>query len=390
MTIHQQQAWVPVAIEAEQSVLGAVLLNNDVLVKVSMVLEPQHFFDPFHRTIFEVTTTLTAMGKVASIRTVPSFLPDRVDNLDITTKAYLARLVVEAVPPQIAFEYAKHVREMSDRRRIAEIAQQMAPDAATDAGQLAAEAIEALDTIVTSGASGGLPAASMAEVMARSVEKVAMAYQNDGRIVGVPTGLRDIDSKTGGLAPGNLVVLAGRPGMGKSAVILNWMRQAARKGYRSLFFSKEMSAEELGERMISDTIFDTPITRLPYTSLRTGNFHEKLFDYVREAAEANSELPIDVEEQPGLTMSQIATRARRYKRKHGRLDLVAIDHLGLVKPTVRYQGNRNNEITEITGAAKALAKELDCVVVLLSQLSRQVESREDKRPMLADLRDSGS
>jgi replicative DNA helicase len=178
--------------------------------------------------------------------------------------------------------------------------------------------------------------------------------------------------------------------MGKSAMLLAMLRQAGIRDFRSLVFSKEMPATELGERMISDYIFDLPITHVPYSNLRTGSFHEQMFEYVREAATVCSKLPIDVEEQSNLTMSQILTRARRYKRRHGRLDILAIDHLGLIQASDRYRGNRVNEIGEITAAAKAAAKELDCVVVLLSQLSRKVEERADKRPILADLRDSGS
>jgi replicative DNA helicase len=230
----------------------------------------------------------------------------------------------------------------------------------------------------------------MSQVMSRSVDKIAEAYRNDGRVIGVPTGLRDLDHKLGGLQRGNLVLLAGRPGMGKSAMLCAILRQAGLRDFRSLVFSKEMPATELGERMISDYIFDLPVTHLPYTNLRTGNFHELMFDHVREAAEATARLPIDVEEQSGLTMSQILTRARRYKRRHGRLDILAVDHLGLIQASDRYRGNRVNEIAEITAAAKAAAKELDCVFLLLSQLSRKVEERADKRPILADLRDSGS
>lgn len=385
------QTWVPVSIDAEQSVLGSLLQNNDIFGRLSSILDPGHFSEAIHTQIYEIVTTLIEAGKPAGILTVPSYLPALVEGTKVTTKAYMARLAAEAVPPAMALDLAKHVREMADRRRIAEIATQMAPDAATGAAQLAAEAIEALDTIVVSSASGALPAASMAEVMARSVDKVAKAYQNDSRIIGIPTGLKDLDAKTGGLARGNLIVLAGRPGMGKSAMLLCLLRQSAKRGYRSLCFSKEMSAEELGERMISDYIFDIPrITKLPYNFLRTGNFHIDMFDYVKEAAEANGQLPIDIEEQPGLTMSQIATRARRYKRRHGKLDILAIDHLDLIKPSGRYTGNKVYELGEITGAAKALAKELDCVLILLSQLSREVEKREDKRPILADLRSSGS
>jgi replicative DNA helicase len=392
MNIQQPtQQWVPISLDAEQAVLGSLLLNNDLFARISAILDPGHFSEPVHSQIFEIITALTNAGKPAGVLTVPSFMPRLIEGTRTSAKVYLARLAAEAIPANIAIDYAKHVREMADRRRIAEIAVQMAPDAATEAAHLAAEAIEALDTIVTSSVSGTLPAASMAEVMIRSVDKIAAAYANDSKIIGIPTGLKDLDAKTSGLHRGNLILLAGRPGMGKSAVILNWMRQAGKRGFRSLFFSKEMTAEELGERMISDYMFDIPrIAKVSYNNLRNGNFHEQMFDYVREAAEQCGPLPIDVEEQPGLTMSQIATRARRYKRKHGKLDILAIDHLGLIRASGRYQGNRVNEIMEITGAAKALAKELDCALIMLSQLSRDVEKREDKRPILSDLRDSGA
>jgi replicative DNA helicase len=385
------QKWDPVDISSEQAVLGSIMVSPETFAKVSTVLEAEHFFDDIHRQIYQIVSTLTEHGKLVSVLTVPAFLPPMIGETGVKTKVYMARLAAESVPPDIALGYAKHVREIALRRRIAEISIQMAPDAATDAAQLAAEAIDALDTIVASSASWALPAASMAQVMGRAVDKVAAAYANDSKIIGIPTGLRDLDHKMGGLQPETLVVLAGRPGMGKSAVLLNLMRQSAMKGYRSLCFSKEMSAEELGERMISDYIFDIPsITRMPYTNLRNGSFHENMFQYVKEAALEMGKLPIDVEEQPGLTMSQITTRARRYKRKHGRLDILAIDHLDLIKPSGRYQGNKVYELGEITAACKALAKEMKCCIVLLSQLSREVEKREDKRPILSDLRSSGS
>jgi replicative DNA helicase len=386
----QPQKWTPIALDVEQCVLGSIMTSTEALSKVSTVLESGHFFDPVHSQIYDIITTLNEAGKLVSVLTVPSFLPPVIPGTSTKTKVYMARLAAESVPPDIAVGYAKHIREMASRRRIAEIATQMAPDAATDAAQLASEAIEALDTVVSSSASWALPAVSMANVMTRSVDRIAHAYANDGKIIGIPTGLRDLDHKLGGLQRGNLVLLAGRPGMGKSAVLLCLLRQAGIRDFRSLVFSKEMPAIELGERMISDYIFDVPVTHVPYTNLRTGSFHENMFNYVRDAAEANAKLPIDVEEQSGLTMSQILTRARRYKRRHGRLDILAIDHLGLIQASDRYRGNRNNEIGEITSAAKAAAKELDCVVLLLSQLSRKVEERADKRPQLSDLRDSGS
>ena len=391
MNIHPNQAkWEPVDISSEQAVLGSCLAIPEAYTKVSTVLEAEHFYDPIHRQIYEIITTLAEHGKLVSVLTVPAFMPPMIGDTKVKTKVYMARLAAESVPPEMALQYARHIREIANRRRIAEIATQMAPDAATEAAKLASEAIEALDTVVASSSSWALPAVSMAHVMTSSVDRIAKAYANEGKIIGIPTGLRDLDHKMGGLQRGNLVLLAGRPGMGKSAMLLNLLRQSAKRDYRSLVFSKEMPASELGDRMISDYIFDLQHAKVPYNHLRTGNFHEQMFQYVREAAEANAKLPIDVEEQSGLTMSQILTRARRYKRRHGRLDIIAVDHLGLIQASDRYRGNRVNEIGEITAAAKAAAKELDCTFLLLSQLSRKVEERVDKRPQLADLRDSGS
>jgi replicative DNA helicase len=389
-----QQKWQPIAIEVEQAVLGTIMVSPEALGKVSSVLEAEHFYDPFHAQIYQIVATLAEAGKLVSVLTVPSFLLPEVPGTKVKTKTYMARCAAESVPPDMAVEYAKHLKELARRRRIGEIAVQMAPDEATDASRLAAEAIEALDTVIAADASAALPAASMAQVMIRAVDKIAKAYQSDSRIIGIPTGLRDLDTKLGGLQPETLVVLAGRPGMGKSAFLLTLLRRSAEANYRSLCFSKEMSAEELGERVLSDYIFDLSgaagISRLPYNYLRNGNFHENMFQHITAMARRAAELPIDVEEQPGLTMAQIATRCRRYKRRHGRLDIVAIDHLDLIKPSGRYMGNKVYELGEITAACKALAKELKCVVVLLSQLSREVEKREDKRPVLADLRSSGS
>ncbi len=699
--------WNPYDIGTEQALLGALLVNNDAFTRVSDLLIPGDFYEGVHQTLFEVISGLIEHGKLASPLTVGAFVANYELIDGVTVKQYLARLAANACTIINAPDFAKVVRELSDRRRIMDIAIGMAPSEATQAHQLASDAIEALDVIVASGSSA-LPAVDMGTAMSRAVDGIAKAYQNETKIIGIPTGLKDIDSKMGGLSPGDLIVLAGRPGMGKlqplhspiltpsgwssmgemkigtrvisqdgtvvpvvavhphgeqdiyrvnfsdgrstlvglehlwevsskhwqkpriidtkeimrllsrvrykkwlhvplfsgdglndgvlpvppytmgawlgdgsvskgmitkdddylfdriraegyqvgppnrsraiygligdlrkagvanchsweknippayftaskvqrtelmnglldtdgtvepsgtlryctaskqlaidvqrlarslgavckiseritkhrlayvlsirhrdarqlitmprkaarlplryqydklglrivsvdrvgrekcqcitidhpsglyitddyivthnSAVLSCLLLHAARKGYRCMANSLEMSAEQLAERMISDTIFDFPGENVPYSALRTGNFHEKLFESIRDAALMNRALPIEIEEQPGLTMAQIATRARRLKRRGG-LDLLAIDHLDLVRPSGRYAGNKVYELGEITAACKALAKELKIPVILLCQLSRAVEQREDKRPMLADLRSSGS
>lgn len=385
----QQIPWTPVSLESEEDLLGALLLNSDAYSKVSDLLEPNHFSEPLLGHIYEIIGTLINAGKLANVITVQSYLPPMVEGTKTKTKQYLARLAANASTIINAPDYAKHIREMANRRRISEIARQMAPDAATEASQIASEAIEHLDAIITAAGSGSLPAVQMGTAMTRAIDGIAKAYQSESKIIGIPTGLKDLDAKMGGLCAGDLIVIGGRPGMGKSALLTALLRNAARKGYRCMANSLEMSAEQLAERMISDTLFDMSVDNVPYSALRTGNFHEKLFQYIRDAAEMNHALPITIEEQPYLTMSQIATRARRLKRRGG-LDLLAIDHLDLVKPSGRYAGNKVYELGEITAACKALAKELAIPVILLCQLSRDVEKREDKRPMLSDLRSSGS
>lgn len=380
--------WNPFDLGCEQALLGAILMNNDAFGRVSDLVVASDFYEGVHSKIFEAAAALIEHGKLASPLTIRAFLPDYELVEGVTVSAYLARLAASSVTIVNAPDFAKIVRELADRRRIGDIGLQMAPHEAADAVQTATAAIEQLDAIVTSG-STVLPAVNMDRAMSVAVDAIAKAYQGGSHLVGIPTGLKDLDHKTGGMSRGDLVVLAGRPGMGKSAALLTILRQAAKSDYRSMIASLEMSADSLGQRMISDALFDMPGDNVPYSSLRTGNFHERLFKSICDAAEMNCRLPIRIEEQPGLTMSQIATRARRMKRRDG-LDILAIDHLDLVKPSGRYMGNKVYELGEITASCKALAKELDIVVILLCQLSREVEKRDDKRPLLSDLRSSGS
>lgn len=382
-------AWQIHNIEAEQALIGAIFLNNDAFNFTSKHITAAHFYEPIHQSIYGLIETLIGAGKRADPIIVRSFLPNDEVAPGITTRQYLARLAAGATTIINAPDYARLIRELADRRRLAEIAYGLMPADASHPASLASDAITALDEVVAANSDTGAPALDMREAMARAVDAAATAYQNDGHIIGVPTTLRDLDTKLGGMSPGDFVVLAGRPGMGKSAMILTILRRAAEQGFRSLFTSLEMGDIALSHRMISDVIFDMPGDNLPYSFLRSGRFHEKMFDKVREASFQLENLPIRIEQQPGLTISQIAARARQRKRSKG-LDILAIDHLDLVKPSGRYVGNKVYELGEITAASKALAKELGIVVIMLCQLSRDVEKREDKRPQLADLRSSGS
>lgn len=390
MTKHQDPlGWQVHNIEAEQSLIGGVLLNNDAFPLAAKHITAEHFFEPIHQSIWGIVESLIGAGKRADPIIVPIFLPNAQIAPNITTKQYLARLASEATTIVNVPDYARVIRELADSRRLAEIAQGLTRQDAAPPASIAVEAIGALDSLVAAASDNSSPSLDMAGAVTRAIDAAAHAYQNDGKVLGIPTTLRDLDKKLSGMSRGDLVILAGRPGMGKSAMILTMLRREAERGYRSLFISLEMNDVSLTQRMISDVIFDTEGDNLPYASLRSGNFHEKLFEKVQDAGRWIATLPIRIEQQGGMTMSQIAARARQIKRKQG-LDILAIDHLDLVKPSGRYAGNKVYELGEITAAAKVLAKELDIVVVLLCQLSREVEKREDKRPQLADLRSSGS
>ncbi len=382
-------AWQIHNIEAEQALIGDIFINNTSFEFASKHITSEHFYEPIHQSIYGIIESLIGAGKIADPIIVRSFLPNDIIAPNLTTRQYMARLAAEATTIINVPDYARIIRELADRRRLAEIAYALMPADASHPAALATEAISALDTVVAASADTGAPSLDMAQAMDRAVVAAAEAYQNDGRIIGIPTTLRDLDHKLGGMSRGDFVVLGGRPGMGKSAAILTILRRAAEKNFRSMLVSLEMSDVPMSHRMISDVIFDMHGDNLPYSFIRSGRFHERMFEKIRDASMMLRELPIRIEQQPGLTVSQIAARARQMKRKRG-LDILAVDHLDLVRPSGRYAGNKVYELGEITAALKALAKELEIVVVLLCQLSREVEKREDKRPQLADLRSSGS
>lgn len=385
----QPVPWQVHNIEAEQALLGAVMVNNDAYEVATKFVQAEHFFEGIHQAIFGMMGQLIEQGKRADPIILKSFLSNDMLAPGMTVSVYLARLMAEATTVINARDYAITIRELADRRALAEVANGLVTSGAAHPASVASEAISALDMIVAANTESGAPSLTMAQAMTRALEASATAYQNDGAIVGIPTTLHDLDHKTGGMSRGDLVVLGGRPGMGKSAMILTMLRREAKMGYRSMLVSLEMSDVPMSHRMISDHIFDLPGDNVPYVNLRNGRFHERMFEIIKFAAEQLSTLPIKIEQQPGLTVSQIGARARQMKRKEG-LDVLAIDHLDLIKASGRYAGNKVYELGEITASLKALAKELDIVVVLLAQLSRNVESRDDKRPMLADLRSSGS
>ena len=393
----------PHNIEAEQSLLGAILVNNDAFYRVSDFLEPRHFFEPIHQTIYETAGSLIRMGKVATPVTLKTFLPADADIGGMTVGQYLARLAAEATTIINAQDYGRTVYDLSLRRDLIHIGEDMvnvAYDAPVDFAPRAQieDAERRLYELAEVGRYGG-GFQKFETALTTAIDMAARAYQREGKLSGLATGLKDLDGKMGGLQSSDLIIVAGRPGMGKTALATNiaynvaraWRGEVRADGHIDTvnggiagFFSLEMSAEQLATRIIAEQ------SGIPSSTIRRGGISERDFEKIKDVAIELQHLPFFIDETGGLTVAQLAARARRLKRQKG-LDLVVIDYIQLLQgSTRRAMEGRVQEVTEITTSLKALAKELNVPILALSQLSRQVENRDDKRPQLSDLRESGS
>lgn len=393
----------PHNVEAEQALLGAILVNNEAFYRVSDFLEPRHLFEPVHQRIFELAGDLIRAGKIATPVTLKTFLPADFDVAGLSLNQYLARLAAEATTIINAEDYGRTIYDLSMRRDLITIGEDMvnlAYDAPVDSTPLShiEDAERKLYQIAETGRyDSGFQ--RFAQALTTAVDMAAQAYQRDGGLSGLATGLSDLDARMGGLQPSDLIILAGRPGMGKTALATNVAYNVARAwdgavrpdGHMATvnggivgFFSLEMSAEQLATRIIAEQ------TEIPSNKIRRGAIDEADFEKIKDVSIELQNLPFYVDETGGLSIGQLAARARRLKRQRG-LDLLVIDYLQLlVGSSRRASEGRVHEITEITTRLKALAKELNIPILALSQLSRQVEARDDKRPQLSDLRESGS
>ena len=393
----------PHNIEVEQALLGAILVNNEAFYRVSDFLEPRHFFEPLHSKIYELAGSLVRQGKVASPVTLKTFLPADLDVAGLNASQYLARLAAEATTVINAEDYGRTIYDLAIRRDLILIGEDMvnvAYDAPVDLAPAAQieDAERKLYQIAETGKyDGGFQ--RFAQALTTAVDMAAHAYQRDGKLSGIATSLKDLDRMMGGLQKSDLVIVAGRPGMGKTALATNiayniaraWRgdvqadgRTATINGGIVGFFSLEMSAEQLATRIVSEQ------SEIPSYRIRRGEIDTTDFDRIVETAREIEALPLYIDETGGLSVAQLAARARRLKRQRG-LDLLVVDYIQLLQGSMRRAAEgRVQEVTEITTSLKALAKELSIPIVALSQLSRQVENREDKRPQLSDLRESGS
>ncbi|MEJ0094791.1 MAG: replicative DNA helicase [Methylocella sp.] len=391
----------PHNIEAEQALLGAILVNNDAFDRVSDFLKHEHFSEDVHRRIFDIAAQLIRAGKLASPITLKTFLGEH-DLGGVTVPQYLARLAAEATTVINAEQYGRTIHDLAVRRDLILIGEDIvnaaydAPVADSPREQIE-EAERKLYSIAELGRyEGGFQRFSDALTIA--VDMAAKAFERDGRLSGIATGLTDLDRYMGGLQASDLVIVAGRPGMGKTALATNIAFNIA-KAYEFRmrpdgvpettnggivgFFSLEMSAEQLATRVIAEQ------SGVASYKIRRGDITEIEFHRIAEAAREMQSIPFYIDQTGGLSIAQLTARARRLKRQRG-LDLLVVDYLQLLGGSKSRGDSRVQEVTEITTGLKALAKEMNVPVIALSQLSRQVESRDDKRPQLSDLRESGS
>ncbi len=394
---------VPHNIEAEQALLGAIMVNNEARDRVTSFLKPEHFYDPLHSRIYEVSDSLINAGKLVSPVTLKTYFENEEPLGDITVPQYLARLMAAATTVINAEEYGRTIYDLSTLRDLITIGSDMVNQAfiadvdLTPQDQIE-QAEQALYKLAESGKYGG-GFQPFKTALTDAIDMANAAFQRDGGLSGLSSGLRDLDEKLGGLQRSDLIILAGRPSMGKTSLATNIafaVAAAFRADHKSdgtrevldggvvAFFSLEMSSEQLATRILSEQ------SGVSSELIRRGKINEDQFGRMVEVAQELEGIPLYIDPTGGISIAQLAARARRIKRQHG-LDLIVVDYLQLLTGSSRRASEgRVQEVSEITTGLKALAKELDVPILALSQLSRQVEQRDDKRPQLADLRESGS
>ena len=384
---------LPNNIEAEQSVIGSILVSNDILDDVSPIINYTKFYDPIHQKIFLAIENLISKGMLANPITLKNYFENDKNLIELEGHEYLVKITKFSTSLRQAIEYAKIIYDMHVRRELIKISETTIDNASNKNIDLPGEKIiEDSEKLLFDLAERGSFSKSFIKFDAalnQTIEMASRAFKSTEGIVGVPTGLTDLDDRLGGLHNQDLVIIGGRPSMGKTALATNIAFHAAKniqdKGLKSsvAFFSLEMSSEQLSTRILSEQ------SRIKSNDIRRGKISEEQFDKFIETSKNISELPLYIDETPAISIAAISNRARRIKRLFG-CELVVVDYIQLMRATnIRNEG-RVQEISEITQGLKAIAKELNVPVLAVSQLSRAVEQRDDKKPQLSDLRESGS
>jgi replicative DNA helicase len=393
--VKNEQKEMPCNIEAEQALIGSVLVTNDIFDDISVLIDSAKFYDPVHILIFDAIEKLISKGLLANPITLKNYFENNDGLKELGGQEYLVKITKYATTSKKqAVDYANIVQEMHVRRELIKISQTVLEEASTstEVSNSGEEMIQNAEKSLFDLAERGHFNQSFMKfekALEQTIDMARSAYQNEEGIVGVPTGLTELDARLGGMHKQDLIIIAGRPSMGKTALATNIAFHAAKniekKGIKSsvAFFSLEMSSEQLSTRILSEQ------SKIRSNDIRRGKVSEKEFEQFIETSKNIFELPLYIDETPAITIAAISNRSRRIKRLFG-LDLIVVDYIQLMRSSKRAEFNRVQEISEITQGLKALAKELDVPVLALSQLSRQVEQRDDKKPQLSDLRESGS
>lgn len=390
---------LPQNLEAEQALIGAILANNKAYEKVSEYLKSFHFADSIHAKIFEVMAKLIQRGHIADVITLKNYFEQEGTLNEVGGHKYLVKLADSSSPLTNVEYYAQFIYDKYLRRELINTGYEIVNDALKE--DLDADATTQIETaekklfeLSNQGDSqGGF--IDFSQALTTSLGHIEQAYQKDGKISGLPSGLDALDEKTGGLNNSDLIIIAGRPAMGKTALATNIAYNVAEfmshdksvdpKSRGVAFFSLEMSSDQLAGRILST------VTQTPGHKMRTGELDNSEFTRIAAAVRELETIPLYIDDTPGLNINSIRTRARRLKRNKG-LGLIVIDYIQLIMGTgsKKTEGNRVQELSEISRGLKILAKELEVPVIALSQLNRGVEQRDDKRPVMSDLRESGS
>ena len=382
---------LPNNIEAEQAVIGSILVQNDIFDEINTIISSINFYDPMHQKIFSAIESLVYKGMLANPITLKNYFEGEKDDLNVPE--YLVKVTKFSTSSRQAIEYSRIIYDMFVRRELVKISETTIDSAKINdlnvSGQNIIENSERLLFDLAEKGSFNSSLVKFDEAMKQTIEMASMAYKNEEGIVGVPTGLRDLDDRLGGLHNSDLIIIAGRPSMGKTALATNIAFNAAEKLQKSgkkssiAFFSLEMSSEQLSTRILAEQ------SRIKSNDIRRGKISDEQFDKFIETSKNISELPLYIDETPAISIAAMSNRARRIKRLFG-LDLIVVDYIQLMTGSLNNRDGRVQEISQITQGLKAIAKELRIPVIALSQLSRQVEQRDNHKPLLSDLRESGS
>tara|TARA_Y100000816_G_scaffold118262_1_gene83019 strand:+ start:8853 stop:10274 length:1422 start_codon:yes stop_codon:yes gene_type:complete len=383
---------LPNNIEAEQAVIGSILTSNEIFDDVSAILKEENFYDPLHQKIYSAITNLIFRGMLANPITLKSYFENEKDELNVPE--YLIKITKFSTSSRQSIEYSKIIFDMFIRRQLIKISENIIDNAKmNDLNISGSKIIEDSEKVLYDLAENGSSNSTLIKfdmAVKQTVNMASNAFKNEDGIVGVPTGLKDLDNRLGGLHKSDLVIIAGRPSMGKTALATNIAFHAAKKIQESekekgsvAFFSLEMSSEQLSTRILAEQ------SRIKSNDIRRGKISEEQLEQFIETSKNISELPMYIDETPAISVAALSNRARRIQRLYG-LDLIVIDYIQLMRANLALKEGRVQEISEITQGLKALAKELSVPVLALSQLSRAVEQRDDKKPLLSDLRESGS